>query len=120
MDYRKLAGERIQAARKAAGFTSRESLAEEIPGLTFSALGNYEQGLRYPPPNILVALARILGEPASYLGALDDDESRTSLDRKYMRLDQRGRDTLHRIAQSESTYGGRDGERGKGKEKETA
>lgn len=108
MEHKKIAGERIRAARKAAGYKSRKELADQISGLTPSTLGNYEQGLRYPPPRILIELARLLGEPASYLGALDDDPGRINLDRKYARMDQRGKDTLHRVAESQPVPYGSD------------
>ncbi|WP_339638919.1 helix-turn-helix transcriptional regulator [uncultured Haliea sp.] len=100
MDYKKLAGKRIKAAREAIGLT-QVAVAGHVPGLTPSRLGNFEQGTRYPPPDILVALSKILKEPASYLGGLDDDPSLEALARKYVRMDSRGKDTLHRVAESQ-------------------
>ena len=104
MDYKKTAGKRIAEARQAKGLSQTE-LAAQIPGLSGSRLGNYEQGTRYPSPDILMLLSKILEEPASYLAALDDNPSLTTLNRKYVRMDKRGQDTLHRVAESQpATY----------------
>ena len=102
MDTKKIAGQRIAAARKAIRLTQAE-LAAQVPGLTPSRLSNYEQGTRYPDPDILIKLAQILHEPASFLGALDDDPRLQALSRLYTKLDQRGKDTLHSVAESQST-----------------
>jgi transcriptional regulator with XRE-family HTH domain len=102
MDIKQIAGQRIAAARKALNLKQAE-LAALVPELSPSRLGNYEQGTRYPDPEILIKLAQILGEPASYLGGLDDDQGLQTLARMYTRLDKRGRDTLHSVAESQST-----------------
>lgn len=99
-DHKKIAGLRIKAARKAMGLSGAK-LASLVPGLTPSALGNYEQGTRYPSPSILTGLAKALKEPASYLGALDDDQGLVTLSRTYVRLDERGKTTIHRVAESQ-------------------
>ena len=108
MDYKKIAGKRIAEARLAKGLSQSE-LAAQVPGLSQSRLGNYEQGTRYPSPDILMCLSKILEEPASYLAALDDNPALAALNRKYVRMDKRGQDTLHRVAESQPpTYGADD------------
>tara|TARA_R110002096_G_scaffold326071_1_gene519950 strand:+ start:75 stop:419 length:345 start_codon:yes stop_codon:yes gene_type:complete len=100
MNIKEISGKRIAEARDKLGLTQRE-LAELVPGLSPSRLGNYEQGGRYAPPEILLGLAKVLNEPASYLAALDSDPGLIALERKYVKMDQRGKDTLHRVAESQ-------------------
>lgn len=108
MDYKKIAGMRIAQARRAKGMT-QEQLADRLPGVSASRIGNYEQGTRYPDPPTFRALSRVLEEPAGWLSAVEDDESLLNLSRKYVRMDQRGKDTLHRVAESQPTpYSGSD------------
>jgi transcriptional regulator with XRE-family HTH domain len=101
MDFKKLAGERIRRAREAKNL-SRPELAAKIKGLGISTLSNYELGLRYPQPKYLVALAQILEEPASYLAGIESDPKAEAVQRLYRKLDDRGKSTLYRVAESES------------------
>jgi len=102
MDYKKIAGDRIRQAREAKGL-SRPQLAAMIKGLQPSTLGNYELGLRYPSPQNLAELSKILGEPACYLSAIETDPNLIELLRTYYKLDSRGKRTLYRVAESESS-----------------
>lgn len=101
MDYKKLAGERIRKARENKNL-SRPELAAKIKGLGVSALSNYELGLRYPQPQFIKALSEILEEPAAYLAGIETDPKAEAIQRIYNKLDERGKDTLFRIAESES------------------
>jgi transcriptional regulator with XRE-family HTH domain len=100
MDYREISGKRIARARKAAGLT-QAALAEKLPGVSAARIGNYEQGTRYPDPPTFAALARILGEPAVWLMAVEEDEELIALSRKYTRMDRRGKDTMQRVADTQ-------------------
>lgn len=101
MDYKKLAGERIREAREAKGM-SRPQLAALIKGLGASTLSNYELGLRYPPPQTLIDLGKVLGEPPSYLAGIEPDKQAEALRRIYSKLDGRGKETVFRVAESQS------------------
>jgi len=101
MDYKKVAGERIRKARENRNL-SRPELAAMIKGLGVSTLSNYELGLRYPSPANLAALSEILDEPAGYLAGIENDPRASTLLRMYKKMDNRGRETLHRVAESQS------------------
>ena len=104
MNYMQKSGARIREAREALGL-SRPELAARIEGLEASTLGNWEQGIRYPNDmNWFQLLSEQLGEPASYLAAIDDDESLTNLIRIFSRMDRRGRETMSRIAEAQSGW----------------
>lgn len=100
MDYKKISGSRIRAARETLGI-DRATLAELI-GVEPSAIGNYEQGLRYPKPLILSGLCKHLRMPVGYLSGLEPDKRLDKLLLIYSKMDQRGRDTVHSVAESQS------------------
>lgn len=56
MEMAKEIGRRISAAREAKGLKQRE-VCVLVPGLTVSALSNYEQGTRKPDPEVIKKLA---------------------------------------------------------------
>lgn len=101
MDYKKVAGERIRHARESRNL-SRPELAAMIKGLGVSTLSNYELGLRYPSPAYLAALSEVLDEPAGYLAGIENDPRASTLLRMYKKMDSRGKETLHRVAESQS------------------
>lgn len=81
-DYKRLAADRIKAARGAlrddrGGKISQRKFAELVPGLGSGRLGNYEAADRYPGPEVFAAIAEETGEPAAYLsGLVDGDEAK--------------------------------------------
>lgn len=74
-EYKKMIGERIQKARKAKDWTLGQLHAQLGFHRTSSSLGNYEAGLRLPPPWEAQLLATALGVTASYLLCLDEESS---------------------------------------------
>lgn len=54
-------GQRLQAARKAAGFRTQESLGDAI-GVSGKTIRNYEGGKTHPDAGTLARLRRLLGE----------------------------------------------------------
>ena len=100
MDFKKVTGARIRAAREALGIDQAE-LAKRID-VEPSTVGNYEQGTRYPRPEQLRKLAAVLSAPVGYLCALEPDPRIEALQMMYSKSDKRGRDTIIRIAESES------------------
>lgn len=102
MDYKKLSGARIREGREEKGL-GQAALADLI-GVEPSAVGNYEQGLRYPKPNILQKLSKILEIPVSYLSGLEPDKRAESLILLYAKLDKRGKETLIRVAEAQQLH----------------
>lgn len=101
MNYAEIAGARIRQAREAAGL-ERDDLAERI-GVGYSTIANYEQGTRYPKPNHLSKLAKVLGMPVGYLSGLETDKQAEALLLLYTKSDRRGKETIFRVAESQST-----------------
>jgi transcriptional regulator with XRE-family HTH domain len=66
----KRVGHRIQSARIAKKMTL-EDVSRAVPGLSASALSNYEHGRREPSLIIFMQLARVLGVDADHLACLD-------------------------------------------------
>lgn len=100
MNFSEIAGARIREAREAAGL-EREQLAERI-GVGASTISNYELGYRYPKPNHLSKMARVLHVPVGYLSGLETDKQAEALLLLYTRSDKRGRNTIFRVAESQS------------------
>lgn len=104
-DYKKISGERLRKAREDLGLSLPEVCARVGHGLKASTLGNWEQGTRYPNDiEVFDALSKVLGEPASYLAAIDRDEEVTVLVRRFYKMDRRGKDTITAIAESQPQY----------------
>lgn len=100
MNYKKVSGNRIRAARERLGI-DRAELAEII-GVEPSAIGNYEQGIRYPKPPLLSKLSKELRVPVGLLSGLEPDKRVEALLSMYSDMDDRGRDTVHSVAVSQS------------------
>ena len=66
----KRVGHRIKSARIAKKMTLEE-VSRAVPGLSASALSNYEHGRREPPLIIFMQLARVFGVDADHLACLD-------------------------------------------------
>lgn len=97
--YMSRSGERIRNAREIKGF-SRPQLAERIDGLEASALGNWELGIRYPNDmEWFVKLSKVLKCSASYLAAIDDDPRLVRILELWKTLDERGKESLYRLAE---------------------
>lgn len=102
MDMKREFGRRLRRAMDDLDLTLDE-LAERVPIVGRSALGNYAAGSRWPEnPETFLALSRALGVPAAYLACYDDDTSMTARERavieRYRRTDRRGRDAIERTA----------------------
>ncbi len=80
---------------------SREELAERIR-VGYSTISNYEQGTRYPKPNHLNKLSEVLQVPVGFLSGLEPDKQAEALLLLYVKSDKRGRETIFRVAESES------------------
>lgn len=100
MNYAQIAGGRIRQAREIQGL-EREQLGERI-GVGYSTIANYEQGTRYPKPNHLAKLSQVLNVPVGYLSGLETDKQAEAIMLLYTKSDSRGRDTIFRVAESQS------------------
>jgi transcriptional regulator with XRE-family HTH domain len=103
--YKIESGKRLRAAR-----LDRNLELQELSVLTSGILGvsrisNYEQGLRYMSPDAAHLLARALNVRASWLMAIDDEDSLTPAERQLMNkfrlTDARGRKQIQSIADSQ-------------------
>jgi transcriptional regulator with XRE-family HTH domain len=114
MNNEELMGKRLRAARldlsKRLGGKkwSEQMVADEIPGLTRSALGNYENGIRYPGPSVFMKLSEFYKEPAAYLAGLVADEAEVTIARAYFNADAKGR--AHILSAAEMTIAAGGGE----------
>ena len=109
MTFATESGRRLKAVREVLkasdpiGWTMK-GVCARLPGLTISALGNYEKGVRQIPPEWAVKLAELYGVSAAYLMGLEDglqelsQEERMLLER-YRQADERGKRTIQNIAQ---------------------
>jgi transcriptional regulator with XRE-family HTH domain len=106
MDTKTESGRRIAAQRNDLGLKQREVCAL-VPGLTVTRLSNWEKGLRMISVDEAKRLAPVLKTSAGYLLTLDDvpgDPRERALLEKYRLCDERGRQTLHRVAEAECPY----------------
>lgn len=108
------AGKRLRQARKRAGFKTR---AEGVDALavvfdpekyTYSAVGNYGNGIRSFSAPEAKDFAAVYHCSASWLLCLDDEnplspDERALID-NYRSTDDRGKRTISRIAEQESPY----------------
>lgn len=71
-------GRRLCEARRGKGLT-QEDAARQIEGLTFSALSNYERGVRDPDTDLVARLADLYGVSADYLFGFSEHPGRLQL-----------------------------------------
>ena len=108
MELTKQIGLRLRAARKAQGL-SLAALAGRTSSLSKSRISNYEQGLRRMGLEEAHELAGALGTvSATYLLCLDDEgkmsERENDLLDLYRHADDRGKETILRVAESQAGY----------------
>lgn len=108
MTLNKKIGQRLRAARTAQKLSLSE-LAARTRTLSKSRISNYEQGIRRMGLEEAVELAEALdGLTPTYLLCLDDvsplgvDERR--LIERYRNTDERGRETILRVAEAQGDY----------------
>jgi transcriptional regulator with XRE-family HTH domain len=110
MDLSKKIGERLRAARQAQGL-SLAALSSRTGSLSKSRISNYEQGIRRMGLEEAHELAVALGTVTpTYLLCLEDkgplsEDERQLLDR-YRATDDRGRETIQQVAESQALYDG--------------
>ncbi len=108
MELTKQIGLRLRAARKAQNL-SLAALAARTSSLSKSRISNYEQGLRRMGLEEARELAAALGTAtATYLLCLEDEgqvsERESALLELYRHADNRGKETILRIAESQAGY----------------
>lgn len=108
MDLTNKIGQRLRAARQAQRL-SLAALAARTDSLSKSRISNYEQGIRRMGLEEAQELAAALGTVTpTYLLCLDDagplSASERELVEHYRQADDRGRDTILRVAESQSSY----------------
>ena len=103
MEIVKIIGHRIKQARKASRMTQAQ-LAERL-GVDQTTVGRYERGVREVSLDVLYAMATLL--KADLLGANTGEEPERvkRLIDLYENLDDRGKDTVFRVAEAQSVYG---------------
>jgi transcriptional regulator with XRE-family HTH domain len=98
-------GRRLRAARLEQNLELQEVAALTNHILGVSRISNYEQGIRYMSPDAAHMLARALKVRASWLMAIDDEDSLTPAERqlmvKFRLTDERGRKQIQSIADSQ-------------------
>jgi len=108
MELTKRIGLRLREARKAQNL-SLAALAARTSSLSKSRISNYEQGLRRMGLEEARELASALGTvSATFLLCLEDEghvtERETALLDYYRHADNRGKDTILRVAESQAGY----------------
>jgi transcriptional regulator with XRE-family HTH domain len=108
MELTKQIGLRLRAARKAQSL-SLAALAARTSSLSKSRISNYEQGLRRMGLEEAQVLAAALGSvTATYLLCLENEgqmsEREGALLEHYRQADERGKETILRIAESQADY----------------
>jgi transcriptional regulator with XRE-family HTH domain len=108
MELTKRIGKRLREARQAQQL-SLSALAARTKSLSKSRISNYEQGIRRMGLEEAQELSQALGTVSpTYLLCLDDvgplSEEERGLVEHYRRADDRGRDTIRRIAESQAGY----------------
>ncbi len=94
-------GRRIALARNNKDLTL-DAVCLLVPGLTKTTLNSYELGARTLPIHMAKKLAPIYGVSAAYLLTISDDMTEDVLIQKYRQADQRGKETIQRVAGIES------------------
>jgi transcriptional regulator with XRE-family HTH domain len=110
MTLNKKIGQRLRVVRTAQKLSLSE-LAARTKTLSKSRISNYEQGIRRMGLEEAQELAEALeGVTPSYLLCLDDTAPLTTeelkLVERYRGTDERGKDTILRIAESQGNYSG--------------
>ena len=100
MNYKKVSGQRLQAARKDKKLTLG-GLSKALHGLmSASRISNYEQGIRKLGIKEALAFSKVLGVNASYLLCIDEEEEMTpqeiALLRNYRALPEKDRNDYSR------------------------
>jgi transcriptional regulator with XRE-family HTH domain len=108
MDLTKKIGQRLRAARQAQGLSLSE-LSARTGSLSKSRISNYEQGIRRMGLEEAQELALALGSVTpTYLLCLDDtdplSEPERALVERFRLADERGRETILRIADAQADY----------------
>jgi transcriptional regulator with XRE-family HTH domain len=108
MDLTKKIGQRLRAARQAQGLSLSE-LSARTGSLSKSRISNYEQGIRRMGLEEAQTLAQALGSVTpTYLLCLDDtdplSEPERALVERFRLADERGRETILRIADAQADY----------------
>jgi transcriptional regulator with XRE-family HTH domain len=108
MELTKQIGLRLRSARKAQNL-SLAALAERTSSLSKSRISNYEQGLRRMGLEEAKVLAVALGTvTATYLLCLENEgamsERESALLDHYRHADERGKETILQIAESQADY----------------
>jgi transcriptional regulator with XRE-family HTH domain len=108
MDLTKNIGQRLRSARQAQRL-SLAALAARTNSLSKSRISNYEQGIRRMGLEEAQELAAALGNVTpTYLLCLDDagplSASERELVQHYRQADDRGRNTILQVAESQSSY----------------
>lgn len=108
MDLTKKIGQRLRAARQAQGLSLSE-LSNRTGTLSKSRISNYEQGIRRMGLEEAQELAHALGTVTpTYLLCLENtdplSESERVLVAQYRKADDRGRDTILRVAEVQAEY----------------
>jgi transcriptional regulator with XRE-family HTH domain len=108
MDLTKKIGQRLRAARQAQGLSLSE-LSARTGSLSKSRISNYEQGIRRMGLEEAQELALALGSVTpTYLLCLDDtdplSEAERALVERFRLADERGRETILRIADAQADY----------------
>jgi transcriptional regulator with XRE-family HTH domain len=119
-DLTKKIGQRLRSARQAQGL-SLSDLSARTGSLSKSRISNYEQGIRRMGLEEAQELANALGTVTPiYLLCLDDtdplSQEERSLVERYRLADARGRETILRVAETQSVYRTGDGDEGEGDE----
>lgn len=108
MDLTKRIGQRLRAARHEQKLSLSE-LSARTGGLSKSRISNYEQGIRRMGLEEAQELAEALGTVTpTYLLCLDDTDPLTKQERElvqyFRHADERGRDTIIKIASAQSDF----------------
>ena len=111
MKHQQESARRLREARIDAGFATIEALAEATDyAYSVSRLGNYEQGTRAMSPKVAADLAEALCCRAAWLLCLEDDNispDERRLLTNYRMADDRGREVIRRIAETEAHFSGK-------------
>lgn len=107
METKKEAGRRIREAREALHLV-RKDIERAIPEISETRLANWEYGINMIGVDEAKKLAPLLHVSPGYLLTIEEkppDARKTLMDQYWNALDERGRDTVLRVAESESAYG---------------